>query len=46
MGKTPMRTIRINDELWLAATEAAKANGATVSEVVRDALTAYVGTSK
>lgn len=46
MGKTPMRTIRINDELWLAATEAAKANGATVSDVVRDALTVYVEASK
>jgi antitoxin component of RelBE/YafQ-DinJ toxin-antitoxin module len=42
MGKTPMRTIRISDELWTAALAVANANGVTVSDVVRNALTAYV----
>jgi antitoxin component of RelBE/YafQ-DinJ toxin-antitoxin module len=46
MGKTPMRTIRISDELWTAALAVANANGVTVSDVVRDALTKYVAANK
>ena len=46
MGKTPMRTIRISDELWLAALAVSAQNGVTVSDVVRDALTLYVEANK
>jgi antitoxin component of RelBE/YafQ-DinJ toxin-antitoxin module len=42
MGKTPMRTIRISDELWTAALAVSNENGVTVSDVVRNALAAYV----
>lgn len=40
--RTPIRTVRVDDELWAAALEAAARNGETVSEVVRRALVAYV----
>jgi antitoxin component of RelBE/YafQ-DinJ toxin-antitoxin module len=46
MGKTPMRTIRISDELWTAALAVSNENGVTVSDVVRDALTKYVAANK
>lgn len=36
------RMVRVEDELWTAAREAAEANGTTVSEVIRDALRRYV----
>lgn len=39
---TARRTIRIDDELWDAAQEAAEAAGVTVSDVIRDALARYV----
>lgn len=41
VGDTP-RAIRIPDDLWLAALERARANGDTVSAIVRDALRRYV----
>ena len=41
MPDTP-RAIRIPDELWQAALEKARANGDTLSEVVRRALDRYV----
>lgn len=44
--KTPHRTIRVDDELWAAAMAAAEAQGKTVSEVIREALTRYVKRSK
>lgn len=40
--KTPHRTIRVEDELWRAAQEKARAEGRTVSEVIRDRLRRYV----
>lgn len=40
--KTPRRTIRVEEALWLAAQDAAEAEGRTVSDVIRDALTRYV----
>ena len=36
------RMVRVEDELWDAAKEAAAANDTTVSEVIRDALRRYV----
>ncbi|WP_167550868.1 ribbon-helix-helix protein, CopG family [Cryobacterium arcticum] len=39
--KTPLRSIRISDELWEAAQQNAAAEGRTVSEVVREALERY-----
>lgn len=40
-GKTPLRTIRVADEIWEAAQERAKAEGRTVSDVIRAALKRY-----
>lgn len=40
-GSIPNRSIRIPDDEWQAAQEAARANGETVSEVVRRALRRY-----
>lgn len=36
------RMVRVEDELWEAAKEAARANDTTVSQVIRDALKRYV----
>jgi predicted HicB family RNase H-like nuclease len=44
--KTPHRTIRIDDALWSAAQAAAEAEGKTLTEVIRAALTRYVKRSK
>ena len=41
-GSIPNRAVRISDDEWQAAHEAARANGETVSEVVRRALQRYV----
>ena len=41
-GSIPNRAIRIPDDEWQAAQEAARTNGETVSEVVRRALRRYV----
>lgn len=38
----PARPVRVDDELWCAALETARANNTTVSAVVRQALTRYV----
>lgn len=40
--KTPQRTIRLDDELWTAARAKAASEGRTVSDVVREALEAYI----
>ncbi len=42
MGNTKNRGIRVDDELWDAATDAARENRETVSDVVRRALIQYV----
>lgn len=42
MGHTPLRNIRVSDELWQQAQQAAAAEGRTVTSVVLDALTALV----
>lgn len=44
---TTHRTLRVEDELWEQAKEVAKANHESLSDVLRDALRAYVerGTS-
>lgn len=39
---TPLRSVRVEDELWTAAREVAKERGETLSDVVRDALARYV----
>lgn len=39
---TPLRNIRIPDDLWNRARATADARGETVSEVVRKALTKYI----
>jgi hypothetical protein len=39
---TPLRAVRVPDDLWDAALAAARDRGESVSEVVRRALAAYV----
>ena len=41
-SKTPHRTIRVEDDLWRAAQDKARAEGRTVSDVIRDRLKRYV----
>lgn len=41
VGKTPLRAIRIPENIWLAAKLKADADGVTVSEIIRLALTNY-----
>ena len=43
--KTPTRVFRIDDVLYSAAKVQAEAEGRTLSDVVREALTTYVGGS-
>lgn len=38
----PVRTVRIADHLWTAATERAKTDGIPVSALIRDALDSYL----
>lgn len=40
--KTPLRNVRVSNELWEAALVKAEDRGETVSEVVRRALERYV----
>lgn len=40
--KTPVRTLRVDDELWQRAQAVAAANGESLSDVMRSALVAYV----
>lgn len=43
--KTPHRMVRVDDDLWAAAKEAAADEGTTVSEVIRQGLREFVGAS-
>lgn len=43
--KTPLRNVRVPDELWQAALLKAQDRGETVSDVVRRALERYVARS-
>jgi hypothetical protein len=36
--KTPVRNVRVDDELWHAVQEQAKADGITVTSIIIDAL--------
>lgn len=42
----PARTVRIDDGLWTAIKRIAVAEGTTVSEIVRRAITALVNTNR
>jgi hypothetical protein len=44
--KTPIRGVRIPDDLWRSAQDKAAAEGTTVSEVVRDCLARWVGITR
>lgn len=44
--KTPQRSVRVADELWLAAKAKAELEGQTVSDVVRQALEDYLQDSR
>ena len=41
-GETPIRTVRVPDELWEAAKRAASDRGETVTDVLLRALERYV----
>jgi metal-responsive CopG/Arc/MetJ family transcriptional regulator len=43
---TPLRSVRVPEDLWQAATVVANRNGETISDVVREALREYVGSEK
>lgn len=43
-GDTPLRNVRVDDELWAEAKAATNANGTNPSEVMRRALIRYVKT--
>lgn len=40
--KTPLRNVRVSDELWYAAMEKAMNQGESLSDVLRRALERYV----
>lgn len=42
MANTPMRAIRVNEELWAAAKERAAARGENLTEVIVRALGHYI----
>ena len=42
MAATPLRNVRVSDDVWLAARKVAAARGETVSDVVVRALERYV----
>jgi predicted transcriptional regulator len=42
MSPTPLRAIRVPDDLWTAAAEIAEERDENLSEIVRAALTRYV----
>jgi hypothetical protein len=42
MANTPLRAIRVQDEVWAAAKEKAERDGTTVTAVVLAALQRYV----
>lgn len=44
--KTPLRSVRIRDELWVPAQEKAAENNETVTDVIRRALEEYVRKGK
>lgn len=44
--KTPTRTVRVDDELWLAVQEQAKIDGITVTSVIIDGLLRYLKESR
>ena len=45
-NRTPLRNVRIASQLWEDAKAAAQANGETISDVIRRALTNYVKRNK
>lgn len=42
MSKTPLRSVRIEPELWDEAQRVAKERGDTISSIIRDALREYL----
>ena len=44
--KTPIRTIRVSDDLWTAVQAKAADDGITVTSIIIDALQDYVFTSE
>jgi hypothetical protein len=40
--KTPTRTLRVDDELWLAVQEQARKDGVTVTSIIINALYNYL----
>jgi hypothetical protein len=43
-GKTPVRNLRVVDEVWLPALEKARAEGRTLTEVIVTYLRRYIST--
>lgn len=45
MSKTPLRSIRVDEDLWNQAQAAAKDRGDNLSAIIREALRAYINES-
>lgn len=43
-GKTPVRNLRLPDEIWDTALAKAQAEGTTLTEVIKRFLTRYIAT--
>lgn len=39
--KMPLRSVKVPDEIWVPAQEKAKAEGKSLSQVIREALSKY-----
>jgi len=44
--KTPTRTLRVDDELWLAVQDQARVDGVTVTSIIIDGLLKYLTDSR
>lgn len=45
-GATPLRAVRVDDQLWAKAQAKAKKNGDNLSAIIRDALRDYLNESE
>jgi len=44
--KTPTRTLRVDDELWLAVQDQARIDGVTVTSIIIDGLYSYLKSAR
>jgi antitoxin component of RelBE/YafQ-DinJ toxin-antitoxin module len=44
VANTPMRAVRISEEVWRPALACAEQHGDTITDIIRHALTSYIET--